>query len=845
MTTNVDDHDDDTSGGEEEMNNNSEERDNFIKVLYQFMDNRGTPIPDKLPQLGKRRLDLHRLYKEVIRRGGFQACTENKLWRDITASYKVPKTCTSASYSLKNHYKKWIFPYEQVVVFAKGDPLSEEELAKEKMQCLKQSQQQQQQQSHQHQPQHHQYVRSNNQPLNRRAHTQQQSQSQQQQQQQQQVILTTSANRNLGHPTLLEKRTWSHMMNVPTSKNLISYVSKRAKTASEMKDVELLKRIQCSLECGIERHIEWALTKISQITNTIPTHSSNNENYNGKSIEVRVGFKLDSIPSLITTLIEILTKYTTTTLSTTSTTYSSIFNNDFDEMQTEEQALIALIILRNSSFITYNQRLIANNEILMQLLLKMLDNNTSDRIHIEFRIKVLDILNNCSKFIQLSSSIVDVIFDRLNTCICGVDCIGDQYLQVKAKCLEIIDILLAFNITNESNKVISSNTRNSSSNCSSGIQLFESQFSDEKRREMLWRIIDCLKTPTPVHHINEVQLDESDDENDNVNMSDNEEEDESDDRDDGMNDESEEELEKTTPTKTTTISTTTTTTIESGTVVDTMNIANTSSNESSNNTATTTSPTRTNNNNNNNTSGNKKRKNSNNNRSGTNDENSEINNIIVMNENLSEMELLCRTIALNIILKLVKYSSIEFQHLLVSTNRLISRLIQLLIWKSGLQSRMLTFNSNIYNLLSHPHRHRLIELTSSTSTTTTTSSTTPTTTNNNSTTTDINEDSDLMIITDEENEEDFDQDELFDDYGFEDVFEGEKLPSAQMFQKRCAMVLSEFANHCEGYPIHHSTSQSIKRTLQLHEHEFACLILYSTSSQISKHLVDCVSSSVN
>jgi hypothetical protein len=53
------------------------EKEQFEKELYGFMERRGTPIPDKLPQLGKRRLDLHRLYKEVSRRGGYQAVCSN------------------------------------------------------------------------------------------------------------------------------------------------------------------------------------------------------------------------------------------------------------------------------------------------------------------------------------------------------------------------------------------------------------------------------------------------------------------------------------------------------------------------------------------------------------------------------------------------------------------------------------------------------------------------------------------------------------------------------------------------------------------------------------------------
>ena len=45
----------------------------FVEELYQFMEKRGTPIPSKLPQLGKRTLDLYRLFKEVYVRGGYDA----------------------------------------------------------------------------------------------------------------------------------------------------------------------------------------------------------------------------------------------------------------------------------------------------------------------------------------------------------------------------------------------------------------------------------------------------------------------------------------------------------------------------------------------------------------------------------------------------------------------------------------------------------------------------------------------------------------------------------------------------------------------------------------------------
>ena len=47
-------------------------REEFIHTLLHFMQKRGTPlILDKLPIIGKRSLDLYKLFKLVTERGGF------------------------------------------------------------------------------------------------------------------------------------------------------------------------------------------------------------------------------------------------------------------------------------------------------------------------------------------------------------------------------------------------------------------------------------------------------------------------------------------------------------------------------------------------------------------------------------------------------------------------------------------------------------------------------------------------------------------------------------------------------------------------------------------------------
>lgn len=63
------DEDDDEDSFAGDTSEDTDERRAFNDKLYRFMRDRGTPI-GKLPQLGGRMLDLYKLYKEVIVRGG-------------------------------------------------------------------------------------------------------------------------------------------------------------------------------------------------------------------------------------------------------------------------------------------------------------------------------------------------------------------------------------------------------------------------------------------------------------------------------------------------------------------------------------------------------------------------------------------------------------------------------------------------------------------------------------------------------------------------------------------------------------------------------------------------------
>ena len=97
-----------------------DEKSGFVKNLFEFLTQRGVPNL-KVPQIGGKELDLYSLYHSVIRRGGAQKVTNNKLWKEIVSEFDLPPSCTSASFTLKNHYQKYLLAYEQKHHFGKNE----------------------------------------------------------------------------------------------------------------------------------------------------------------------------------------------------------------------------------------------------------------------------------------------------------------------------------------------------------------------------------------------------------------------------------------------------------------------------------------------------------------------------------------------------------------------------------------------------------------------------------------------------------------------------------------------------------------------------------------------------
>ena len=99
----------------------------FLKNLFDFWNQKGISNL-KVPQIGGRELDLQHLYKAVCKKGGFTRVCNNKLWKEIVNEFGLPPSCTSASFTLRNHYNKYLYSFEQKFFFGREDDGGNEDL---------------------------------------------------------------------------------------------------------------------------------------------------------------------------------------------------------------------------------------------------------------------------------------------------------------------------------------------------------------------------------------------------------------------------------------------------------------------------------------------------------------------------------------------------------------------------------------------------------------------------------------------------------------------------------------------------------------------------------------------
>ena len=85
----------------------------FMRSLTEFCDAKGTPLA-KIPAVSGRELDLHLLYTQVRKRGGFERAGEQRKWAEIAESMNMHDASIShLAAALKKHYQQLLLPFER------------------------------------------------------------------------------------------------------------------------------------------------------------------------------------------------------------------------------------------------------------------------------------------------------------------------------------------------------------------------------------------------------------------------------------------------------------------------------------------------------------------------------------------------------------------------------------------------------------------------------------------------------------------------------------------------------------------------------------------------------------
>lgn len=83
----------------------------FLHDHHRFMIEINHPF--KLRRIGGAELNLYRLYKAVLERGGLQAVIMTRAFKMVAKALELPRTCTSAAFILRVEYEKLLYAYEQ------------------------------------------------------------------------------------------------------------------------------------------------------------------------------------------------------------------------------------------------------------------------------------------------------------------------------------------------------------------------------------------------------------------------------------------------------------------------------------------------------------------------------------------------------------------------------------------------------------------------------------------------------------------------------------------------------------------------------------------------------------
>ncbi|XP_062101188.1 AT-rich interactive domain-containing protein 5-like [Humulus lupulus] len=83
----------------------------FMKELETF--HRENALEFKAPKFYGEPLNCLKLWRAVIRLGGYEVVTASKLWRQVGESFHPPKTCTTVSWTFRIFYEKALLEYEK------------------------------------------------------------------------------------------------------------------------------------------------------------------------------------------------------------------------------------------------------------------------------------------------------------------------------------------------------------------------------------------------------------------------------------------------------------------------------------------------------------------------------------------------------------------------------------------------------------------------------------------------------------------------------------------------------------------------------------------------------------
>ncbi|XP_012574614.1 AT-rich interactive domain-containing protein 6-like [Cicer arietinum] len=88
-----------------------EDQSAFMKELESFFRERSMEF--KPPKFYGEGLNCLKLWRAVMRLGGYDKVTSCKLWRQVGESFKPPKTCTTVSWTFRGFYEKALLDYER------------------------------------------------------------------------------------------------------------------------------------------------------------------------------------------------------------------------------------------------------------------------------------------------------------------------------------------------------------------------------------------------------------------------------------------------------------------------------------------------------------------------------------------------------------------------------------------------------------------------------------------------------------------------------------------------------------------------------------------------------------